>query len=58
MEIKQKAIEYIKALNVGDKGKLKTMLSHGIQCGKDYAVQNGIDPVVFSNELKAVLEVA
>ena len=56
MDIKQVAINYIRNMNSSEKQKLKTMLSHNVSCGKDYAIKNGIDPNLFSNELKNTLE--
>lgn len=50
------AIKFIKTLSSIDKEKIKTMLGHGIICGADYARQNGIDPIVFSEELRLVFE--
>lgn len=57
MEAKITAINYIKTLNSTEKQKLKTMLSHKVQCGRDFAIKNNVDPVVFNNELKSILEV-
>ena len=57
MESKQVAINYIKALTASEKQKTKIMLSHNVSCGKDFAIQNGIEPAIFNNELKSILEV-
>lgn len=54
METRQAAISYIKTLSESDKKKVRDMLSHGILCGADYARQNEIDPLSFSEELKLV----
>lgn len=54
METRIVAINYIKSLSESDKEKVKSMLSHGIICGADFARQNGLDPQLFSNELKSV----
>ena len=56
MEIKQTAINYIRNMNLNDKQKLKMMISHNVSCGRDYAIQNGIDPTIFNTELKNILE--
>ena len=37
-----------------DKEKLKIMISHNIQCGRDYSIMNGIDVEQFNNELKLI----
>ena len=57
MEIRQVAISYIKTLSNSEKEKLKTMLAHDVSCGKDFAIQNGIEPAIFNKELKNILEV-
>ena len=57
MEAKITAINYIKTLNSTEKQKTKIMLSHNVSCGKDFAIQNGIEPAIFNNELKSILEV-
>lgn len=54
METRIVAINYIKSLSETDKEKVKSMLSHGIICGADFARQNEIDPLSFSEELKLV----
>lgn len=54
MEIRVAAINFVKSLSESDKSKIKSMLSHGIVCGADFARQNEIDPAVFSEELKLV----
>ena len=54
METRIAAINYIKSLSLKDKEKIKSMLSKGIICGADFARQNGLDPQLFSNELKSV----
>ena len=54
METRIAAINYIKSLSESDKEKVKSMLLHGIICGADYARQSGIDPQLFTNELKSV----
>lgn len=54
METRVAAINFIKSLSESDREKIKTMLSHGILCGADYARQNELDPQTFSEELKAV----
>lgn len=56
MEARQAAINYVKSMTTNERQKLKAMLSHGILCGKDCAVQNEVNPVVFNAELKAILE--
>ena len=56
MEIKQTAISYIKNMTVNEKQKLKTMLMHNVSCGRDFAIQNGVDPIMFNAELKNILE--
>lgn len=54
METRAAAISYIKSLTESDKERIKTMLSHGIMCGADYARQHNIEPALFSQELKLV----
>ena len=54
MEVRQIAINFIKTLSENEKQKLKTMLSHGVLCGADYARQNEIEPVQLNEELKLV----
>lgn len=54
METRVAAINFIKSLSESDREKIKTMLSHGILCGTDYARQNELDPQTFSEELKSV----
>ena len=56
METRVAAINFIRSLSESDKDKIKSMLSHGIICGADYARQNELDPSVFSAELKLVFE--
>lgn len=56
MSVKQATINYIKTMSAGEKAKTKTMLAHSVICGRDYAIKSGIDPSIFSNELKAILE--
>ena len=40
METRTAAINFIKSLSDSDKESIKSMLSHGIMCGADYARQN------------------
>mgnify|MGYP007070317351 CR=1 FL=1 len=54
METRVAAINFIKSLSESDKVKIKSMLSHGIICGADFARQNELNPAVFSEELKLV----
>ncbi len=54
METRIVAINYIKSLSESDKEKVKSMLSHGIVCGADYARQQGIDPLLLADELRLV----
>ncbi len=54
METRVAAINYIKSLSEMDKEKVKSMLSHGIVCGADYARQQGIDPLLFADELRLI----
>lgn len=54
METRVAAINYIKSLSETDKEKVKSMLSHGIVCGADYARQQGIDPLLLADELRLV----
>lgn len=56
METRVAAINFIKSLSESDKDKIKSMLSHGIICGADYARQSELDPQIFSDELKLVFE--
>ena len=56
MEIKQVAINYIKNLSTNEKSKLKTMVEHGVSCGRDFSIKNGIEPAMFNAELKNILE--
>lgn len=56
MEARQAAINYIKTLTASDKLKLKIMLSHNVSCGKDFAIQNEVNPAAFNVELKTILE--
>lgn len=48
------AINFLKTLSKEDKEKLKIMISHNIQCGRDYSIMNGIDVEQFNNELKLI----
>ena len=54
METRAAAINFIKSLSESDKERVKSMLSHGIICGADFARQNEIKPAVFSEELRLV----
>lgn len=54
METRVAAIDYLKTLTKDEKERVKTMLSHGVICGADYARQNGLDPQLFTEELKLV----
>lgn len=54
METRELAVNFIKSLPYSDREHVKEMLSHGVTCGADYARKNGIEPAVFSNELKAI----
>lgn len=54
METRVAAINYIKTLSENDRQKVKEMLSRGIICGADWARQNGINPMLFSDELRLV----
>ena len=56
METRAAAINFIKSLSESDKERIKSMLSHGIICGADFARQNEIEPAVFSEELRLVFE--
>jgi len=56
METRVAAIDFIKSLSKTDKEKIKTMLEHGIICGADYARQCGLNPQLFSDELKEVFK--
>jgi hypothetical protein len=56
MKTKEIAISYIKNMTNDEKQKLKAMLSHNVSCGRDFAVQNGIDPIIFNAELKNILK--
>lgn len=55
MSIRKQAINLLKQFNKNDRDKLKVMLDRGIICYTDYALAHGIDPYMFSAELKAVL---
>ena len=46
--------KFLKTLSKEDKEKLKIMISHNIQCGRDYSIMNGIDVEQFNNELKLI----
>ena len=54
MEMRVVAINFLKNLSKEDKEKLKIMISHNIQCGRDYSIMNGIDVEQFNNELKLI----
>lgn len=55
MSTRKQAIILLKQFSKNDKAKLKTMLDRGILCYTDYAVSHGIDPYIFSAELKSIL---
>lgn len=57
MNTRKMAVDYIKNLTTDERGKMKVMLSHNVSCGRDFAIQNGIDPIMFNAELKSILEV-
>ena len=44
--------------NISDKEKIKmkTMIEHGVICGKDYAFENNLDVYKFNELLKIKLE--
>lgn len=48
-------VSFIKTLSPSEKEGMRTMMRHGILCGMGYAKANGIDPVLFNEELMAVL---
>ena len=55
MEMRVVAINFLKTLSKEDKEKLKKiMISHNIQCSRDYSIMNGIDVEQFNNELKLI----
>lgn len=56
METRVAAINYLKSRSEKDREKIKVMLEHGIICGADFARQNGLDPQLFSDELKLVFK--
>ena len=54
--MREMAINYIRNLKPIEKENMKTMLYHGVVCGKDYAQLNGIDPEQLTNELKLIFK--
>jgi hypothetical protein len=56
MNVRKTAINYIKALTARERENLKIMLEHGIMCGADFARENGIEPNLFSAELKNIFK--
>jgi|GEM_PF-5930892 len=54
MEMRTAAISFIKTLSETDREKIRDMLSRGVVCGADFARMQGIDPMLFNEELKLV----
>ena len=56
LSMREIAINYIRNVKPIEKENMKTMLYHGVVCGKDYAQLNGIDPEQLTNELKLIFK--
>ena len=56
MEVRQAVINFLKILTQNEKAKILEMLNHGIICGADYARMSDIEPAIFSEDLRRVLE--
>ncbi len=54
-DTRQYVVSFIKTLSPSEKEGMRIMTRHGILCGIGYAKANGIDPVLFNEELMAVL---
>ena len=57
MEVRQAVINFIKTLSNNEKSKIKEMLNHGIIVGADFARMSEVDPMIFNEDLRRVLEV-
>lgn len=56
MSVKDSVIKFIKNLNDSERGKLETMVKHGITCCVGYAKDLNIDTEDFNAELRRIFK--
>ena len=56
MDMKYFVNKFANNLSDKEKMKMKTMIEHGVICGRDYAFENNLDVYKFNELLKIKLE--
>lgn len=56
MDIREKAVKYIKSLQQSEREALKNMVLNGAICCHTYAQKHNLTPEMFTKELKAIFE--